>query len=395
MKQELADLIGSVEIAENLLAHYSSKEIKDALGQCNNDTFRRLVPRELAPYVFANCIDSGATFVDHAEQIIGRCAKMRRLASKRRVRQHTVSRFYLENFATHADGGRQRRVHTYRKGRYIGEVGLSDASVRKNFYSFRDDAGRMDNSAEVGLSIIETVGAEVIAKVVRGERLSEQEHFNICYFTAVTWARTPQYREKVVRHINGTTDAFLRNMVENEEQLARNLEKHNRANNTALTLSEIKEEILRGGIKVAPNDAMILATTISRAENLIPPIDATNWLILDAPAGAQFVTSDVPVVLHSAIRPPPGQYVGWGTPQLEATFPLSDRVCLMMTHDYRGDRIGVDVATVDEVCRRTVENCHECTFAKRHDERLVKWFGQLHKRRDYFAGTSLGEILFA
>lgn len=374
MKQQLANLIGNCEVAENLLACYSPEEISYALGQCDNILFREKVPRELKPDVFTHCMENGVTFVGHEDEIIAQCEKMRRMAFENRVRQHTVPRFYLENFATDMQGDHQRRLHTYRMGRYIGEVGLNNAGVRKYFYSFKDDAGRMDNSAEVGLSIIETVGAEVIAKIIRGDHLTEQEHYNMCHFIAVTWARTPQYREKVVRHIKETNDGFLRNMVEDEEQLARSLEEHNRANNTALTLDEIKEEILRGGVTVAPNSAMILAMTISRAENLIPLIDATNWLVMEGPEGVQFVTSDAPVVLHSAIRPPTGHHVGWATPQLEATFPLNDKVCLMMTHDRRGERIGVDAATVNEVCRRTVESCHEFVFAKRHDDRLAQWF---------------------
>ena len=74
---------------------------------------------------------------------------------------HTVPRFYLRRFA---DGERLVRVPI--DGGPSRIVGVSDAAVRKDYYSFRGDEGQLDDSVEEALSKLEDDAARVLRRIL-------------------------------------------------------------------------------------------------------------------------------------------------------------------------------------------------------------------------------------
>lgn len=380
---ELAELIGNSDTAERFLGFFSPEQVVEGMRQCNNEIFRRLVPRELAPHVFSWCANSETQFLDNPQKVIDECQKGRRMAAENRRRQHTVPRFFLERFATCNDSDKASKLNVYVRGETTcKQITVDNFCVRNHFYSFRDDSGNRDNSVEIGLSLTEGIAARIIAKLVELRQvLSESERHNLCFFIADMWMRTPAYRERAHALFKSMTNDFLHGLIADERRLGASIEEFNADNDKSLTSQEIAEAIRLGDVKIEPSEAMLLTLTICRAERVAPLVDGMNWTILEAPQGSQFVCSDVPVVLFTPVPVPKGEFVGWGTPGLEVTLPLSPQLCLFMSRRVGPQHTQVTAETADKISKRTVIAGHTFVFSKYQDARISNWLSEENNLR--------------
>ncbi|MFE6601171.1 DUF4238 domain-containing protein [Streptomyces albidoflavus] len=85
---------------------------------------------------------------------------------KTKRHHHTVPRFYLRRFA--APDSRLLRVPI--DGSAARLVGVGDAAVHKDFYSFRGPDGSLDDVVENQISVVEDAAAPVLRKVVDERR---------------------------------------------------------------------------------------------------------------------------------------------------------------------------------------------------------------------------------
>lgn len=110
------------------------------------------------------------------------------------VRHHTVARFLLERFAV--DRGKGVKVCQLDKttGR-PRQVSPRDATVEKHFYSIDID-GRRDPAVEEALGKIESVAAPLIRALEAGDLPEGQQRAELALFIAMSWLRTPAWRQQ-------------------------------------------------------------------------------------------------------------------------------------------------------------------------------------------------------
>ena len=108
-------------------------------------------------------------------------------------RHHTVSEFLLGRFA-HDDGKVcQLDIGTGANKR----ISPNDATVVKHFYSIDIDDGKRSPEVEDALGKIESAAAPRIEALATGNLLPEgRERLELAYFLAMTWLRTPRWREQ-------------------------------------------------------------------------------------------------------------------------------------------------------------------------------------------------------
>ncbi|MFJ3665037.1 DUF4238 domain-containing protein [Streptomyces sp. NPDC090106] len=111
---------------------------------------------------------------------------------KRKRHQHTVPRFYLRRFA---EGERLFRVPI--DGGDPRLVGVGDAAVHKDFYSFRGADGQLDDFVEDALSEMEDDAARVLRMVVdeRCWPLPDDAREVMAYWVAAQHLRVPARRQ--------------------------------------------------------------------------------------------------------------------------------------------------------------------------------------------------------
>lgn len=102
-------------------------------------------------------------------------------------------------------------------------------------------------------------------------------------------------------------------------------------------------------------------------------LEKMSFVILRAPEGIGFITSDNPVVWHDAA--PLGQRrrnLGLGHPSIEVSMPLSPRFCVVFDHAGMDGICDVSQDVVDMINSRTLGHCHTC-FIAQSDGIVVDW----------------------
>jgi len=81
-----------------------------------------------------------------------------------------------------------------------------------------------------------------------------------------------------------------------------------------------------------PPDTVALKTILLRTETIIPHLLERNWCLCTAPDNAFFVTSDTPLSIFDPKKDRPFFFGGFKERTAEVAFPLSPRVCLVLSH---------------------------------------------------------------
>jgi hypothetical protein len=81
-----------------------------------------------------------------------------------------------------------------------------------------------------------------------------------------------------------------------------------------------------------PPDAVALKGILLRTETIIPHLLERNWCLCAAPDRTFFVTSDTPLSVFDPKKERPFLFGGFKERTAEVAFPLSPRVCLVLSH---------------------------------------------------------------
>jgi hypothetical protein len=208
---------------------------------------------------------------------------------------HFVPQFYLRRFS--ADGRSIAVLHKA-SGRIIDRAPIRGQCAIDNFYGWHPEA-------ESSLSVLESMSAAVIARVLEAERLplrgsGDYEAFNLHIALQALRTRAMADSNDVM------TDRFVRLMAQGRSELEGiDLEKFNIGNSYPAALP----------IKIALE--------------AFPALGSLESCLLKVGASNRFVTSDNPVTLYnSALSDVWWQGVtGLDSEGLQIFFPLSDRYC--------------------------------------------------------------------
>jgi Protein of unknown function (DUF4238) len=249
------------------------------------------------------------------------------------VRHHTVARFLLERFAV--DRGRGPRVCQLdkRTGR-PRQVGPRDATIEKHFYSIDID-GRRDPVVEETLGKIENVAAPLIGQLAAGEFPERERRAELALFIAMSWLRTPAWRQQTKALYEQMTLAVFRETHHlDPNAIRRAMANSEFASMTDEELEALRKEIVEdidgGGIGVEMPVNLLIKTFLESTTHAGWAIFAMNWTLV-RPEQAEFILADTPSSQYDPTPMFPGGGVGlMSSPNAQLLLPLGPKLGVLV-----------------------------------------------------------------
>jgi hypothetical protein len=274
------------------------------------------------------------------------------------ARQHTVSAFLLDRFASETKRGRRVAMLDKRSGT-PKLVSPRDAAVRRHFYSIDVEGGRNPGVEEV-LSQIETVAAPLVRGLDEEKLTVGQQRLELALFLGVCLLRTPKRREQTASVFEQATAEMAKVSYERDPEIAQRA-----FADSDMTPEEIEafrkefvEDLAKGRLAVTfPKNLMIryFLEGVMSASWMLFLLDWT--LVRLDHTHDEFVIADNPFSLFDPTPAFPGGGHGLiSSPNAQAFIPLAPRM-------------GVFVHASDEVwewARENLESFHDMN----DDERL-------------------------
>jgi hypothetical protein len=222
-----------------------------------------------------------------------------------------------------------------------------------NVVKLPDGGGSL--AVENALCDIEGSFATTVKKLNTGQSLIYGDKINIAQFVATMFSRTKRQRdhmrsqlERVIAHGEAMESAIKANSNKRYPVIPPD----DRSDSVSLT--ELKD-----GMK--DFDSEHAATILTSTIDIAPILEKMHYIILEAPEGKVFVSSDGPLCLCS-----PGRELEYGSravgaragiedADVEVTFPISSRYAIFMTWQIQEDiQIVATPRQVDQINYRTM-----------------------------------------
>lgn len=256
--------------------------------------------------------------------------------------QHIVPRSYLSQFTDPSTPeGQEPYVWVFERGRADPyRRAPKKLAIRSYYYTHFDEAGIRNDAVDQFLQQLENAGIPILKRLDQGESpssLSDSEREEFAYFLALVSLRVPRFRESVERFALDVVRKSAQVAAAHPEFFQHLLEQA--ANDkgepkpTPEVVAELRGAMLKGELGVEIDPVVSLQAMVDQAPQIAEYVYTCEWRVLTAPETTGFVTGDCPLVKVTTQRPWSSWYsgVGWATPYMEATFPLSPRKCLLMS----------------------------------------------------------------
>ncbi|WP_282257577.1 DUF4238 domain-containing protein [Stenotrophomonas sp. PS02301] len=246
-------------------------------------------------------------------------------------RQHYLPRFYLRGFA-----GADECVAVYdRQNGALRRQKPESTAVVGHFYTMVDPDGRQRFELERALSEIESVGAEVIPRLIAGEPLQDEQRQSFALFIAVMAVRTPWMIENVKRMEAQLVEHLTLMMFGDAERGAQALRDFKGQDASEAEIRAEAEGIAAlvtgGGLRASIDHQHAVTQAMPQALSLAPIFAQRDWSVLKTPARHSLVTTDAPVIVvpdgHTPRHLGP---IGFGSPGTRTFFPLDASHLLVM-----------------------------------------------------------------
>lgn len=273
------------------------------------------------------------------------------------MKQHTVTRAYLSDFTDAS--GREPYLWVYERG---GDEPYRRAphnvAAKSDYYSATVNGEREDVVEEV-LSLIEGQALPVIRRLAGGGSpagLSGDERSALAFFLGYLETRVTKFRGFIEKQTAELVRMAGRVAAEHPDYFARTMSEAMRAKGKEppTDIEAVRQSVLSGNYDLVVNPVVSLQVMVALAPDIAEIVHGFEWRVLDAPDGEVFVTSDAPLVRVATERPPARWMgIGWESPWMEATFPLSPTTCLLISQHHPTGRESTTAERVREVNWRT------------------------------------------
>lgn len=289
----------------------------------------------------------------------------------RTSKHHFLPQCYLRGFAGVRKPNHVCQIEKRRSPIHCWSA-IGDAAVQRDFHTVdRSDGARDDQSIETDLSKIEGLHCALVTRLARGECISAADQTMLVEHVSLMRMRVPAVKEHLERQQSESWDAYLQ-MLARGGRLETVLKKRPSpavAKYPPQVRKAIAERAARmigaGRLKVVIGNGRLLSAMYGAASNpnVLEILLAMSMTIIDAPAGAAFITSDQPVALFLPQEAGQVDAVGLVSPGVELTLPLSSSTLVLM--DRAGDGFTRRVANPQQVAeynRRTVTMARRFIF---------------------------------
>lgn len=251
-------------------------------------------------------------------------------------RHHYVPKFYLEYFF--ADGQKTVQVYDKHHGGEPRPQQPINTCVIGHYYSFLNSNGERE-TLEEEFSQLEGQTKTIFDRWQEPKAVpDDQDKETVAKFLALLSTRGP----KAVRFAMQLEIASLvescRELAESPEKAKGLWQRHVEAKDKTDTLSYEQFQAFLSNPKqefsiVESNEKFPLAISLLTTDNILPYLLDRQWFLCVAPAGAFFVTSDTPVSVFEPTNNRAWHYGGFGLKEAVVAFPISPKICLVMSQN--------------------------------------------------------------
>lgn len=265
---------------------------------------------------------------------------------------HYIPQFYLRGFSDRGFGDKRGRVCVVdlRAKKCFTTSPENIAQVR-DFYAFENPEGEVDLRIETQFfNGIDGKAAQIVGKIDRLQPVTlENDWEGLCRFIASLEVRTPSQRQvsyEMQQHMSDLLNSHLATSLDACEERLRQYEAETGKQPT-ISARELQEQAASHRVEISQNEHVGLMV------HLIPTIEAnvcrmTPHLLI-AGENEHFISSDFPIVkfdTNEERRKQGLMGVGWATPEVEVTIPLTKTRCLVLNWDGKPDVMTVNNQTV-------------------------------------------------
>lgn len=248
-------------------------------------------------------------------------------------RHHYIPRFLLRRFASdpRRDGAPVHQMEV--ASGQITTPNPVNAAVIRDFYAV-EVAGERNQEAERLLAVIEDASAPLVVRLEAPRvRLDGADRYNLAFFLAILWLRTPRWRQRFQYTEEQLAETMLRNAPAEHHRAAA------RARGEEISLQEAerrRREVIaaldRGGVRVDAGNERHIAILLEQSPSSAWMLHQMDWTLLRAPGDAEFVIADEAVSVSELSEG--GQAVGPTFPfagtNAEMVVPLDPRFILTL-----------------------------------------------------------------
>jgi len=279
-------------------------------------------------------------------------------------RQHWIPKFYQRRFIADGSG----LIWVYSLDSKPRHETIRKTGMAIDFYAFTKNQIRDSQSIEDALQKIDHMGARIIRKIDRREKLTDRERYNLSEFISVMWRRTAKHKEEAERRAAAMMPDFL---AQHDEQWLKARLKERQVSTEGVPFEEhvaklatIKSEYM---MKVPD---FLFAKNVVRESVFERVLYLMDWAFFTS-RDQEFLTSDNPVVFSK----------GPGLKHDDAVifFPLSRKLCLqaMWKSNFKGAYVWPSNSEIGLINRYIAQNADREVYASYKsrvmDEFVKKW----------------------
>jgi hypothetical protein len=292
------------------------------------------------------------------------------------TRQHSIPQFYQRRFIADGTG----LIWVYQKHAEPRQKSVRNTAMGINFYAYTQNNTVDTESVEAGLAKIDQIGARVMKKLEKGERIGDGERVNLAEFISVMWRRTVQHKSEAERKAAQMMPEFFEQ--HDEAWLVRELTKRGVSPGESSIPYE-QQRLRLADVRTAYLNQVpdfLFPKNIVRSSMFERVLLAMDWVYFKSTSDTEFLTCDNPVVFNK----------GTGLKDTNAViiFPLSRKLLLqaMWISNYRGSFVQLEDTQIRTMNRYVVRNAHRQVYASKRSKVIrdfvTKWIGSFEAAKD-------------
>ena len=293
------------------------------------------------------------------------------------IGSHTIPRFYLEQFSTpSARPGNPGRVWVYERGKDPDERATSVQGVENGYFGYVKPDGTLEESLEAQLASLEAECHEILpsakSELFNWQSFSHRKTF--ASYVSLLFQRATQSRNVNEQHWDYVQKGFAE-AISDDKYVADLAVHYGRRFNQDITITEMRghlQRVAEGMQKPTEAKNLFLEKLLWNTEFIREILLEKKWQSWKAATGAEFVTSDNPVI--SFVRLPNDElHPGWGFRRqgVIVAFPLAPSACLAMGPT-GPEFVTFDVQHVTKINELIVRLCDRFVYSRTRSEEILK-----------------------
>lgn len=274
---------------------------------------------------------------------------------------HFVPQFYLRGFRDpDVPEGQEPWIWVVDfKQRRIERRAPKNVGKAANYYAFAEVEAAGGEAVEAILSKIESASAAALKRLLASDDkdLEGQDRADLLFFMAFFVIRVPFFRNTMEKFAVNVAKMLLQVSASQPDYFERSVREalKDRENLTPDKIEELRQWVLDDSkytIRTSPK--LSIVTGFEAAMDTIYPIfDQMKWAVVRSDGNLRFITGDTPVMWVDPTLAPPFCY-GLAAQNVEVTFPLSPKVCLLGTWEGSSTAVRTKDPMVQELNARRV-----------------------------------------